>query len=51
MEAIGSRLLASGFPVGVHDEPLRWAQYLHALVAAAEEHVVVPLGIAEEVLK
>src|SRR5690606_11111333 len=51
MEAIGSRLFASGFPVGVDDEPLRRAQYLHALVAAAEEHVVIPFGIAQELIE
>src|SRR3990167_9921627 len=48
MEAICCRLFASGLPVGIDDETLRWTQYLHAFVAAAEEHVVVPLGIAEE---
>src|SRR5690606_32783104 len=51
MEAIGGGLFASGLPVGVHDEPLRWAQYLHALVAAAEEHVVIPLGVAQELIE
>src|SRR5690606_28291164 len=27
------------------------AQYLHALVAAAEEHVVIPFGIAQELIE
>jgi len=51
METIGGGLLASGLPVRVHDEPLRWAQHLHALVAAAEEHVVIPFGIAQELIE
>jgi len=51
VETVSRRLLASRFPVGVNDKALRWAEYFHALVGAAEQHVVIPLGIAEEFVK
>ncbi len=48
VETVGRRLLASRLPVGVNDKALRWTEYFHALVGATEEHVVIPLGIAQE---
>ncbi|MNP01636.1 hypothetical protein D3C76_934600 [compost metagenome] len=51
VEAIGGRLLARGFPVGVDDKALGWAEHFHALVGTTEQHVVVPFGIAEKLFK
>ncbi|MNO84727.1 hypothetical protein D3C76_760780 [compost metagenome] len=51
VEAVRGGLLASGFPVGVDDEALRRTEHFHALVGTTEQHVVVPLSVAQKLLE
>src|SRR5690606_41267620 len=51
MEPIRRRLLTGRFPVCIDDETLWRPENLHALIATQENHVVVPLGITEKIIK
>src|ERR1700733_4954492 len=51
VKSVSGRLFSGRFPIGSDDESLRRSQDFHSAVRPAEQHVVVPLGISQELLK